>query len=147
MPTLHGIVSGIRVGPTGDTFVSEPGQIPAIALSDTLNGAALDLDADPFLRPAQRSSSGHIPLASIIAGCAPQYAMTLSMWARQGPRKRAMLRQRRMQCTRPCLRGTHDQHVRPYSLALMQGFYRAVSSERRASTANSTAKTTTSAAT
>jgi hypothetical protein len=31
---------------TGDTFVSEPSQIPAGALSDTLDGTALDLDAD-----------------------------------------------------------------------------------------------------
>jgi hypothetical protein len=44
---LHGIASRIRVGPTGATFVSEPGQIPTIALGDTLNGAALDPDTDP----------------------------------------------------------------------------------------------------
>jgi len=37
---------GFGCGPTGDTFVSEPGQIPTIALGDTLNGVALDLDAD-----------------------------------------------------------------------------------------------------
>jgi hypothetical protein len=48
MPALTESLPGFGWDPTGDTFVSEPGQIPAIALGDALNGAALDLDADPL---------------------------------------------------------------------------------------------------